>query len=696
MGVTHEYFRVLGYHPALGRDFDEKEEYKKNNHVVILGDRFWRTHLNADPNIVGQALLLSGESFTVIGVMPPGVQHVGGDFHSPGHGDTVDLWWPLPLQPHQADGCDRGCHYLNMVARLKPGSAPAQASASMNTVAMQLAKELPDYDAHILIVPLKEEIVGRARLMLIVLMGAVGFLLSIACVNVANLALARATSRYREITIRSVLGAGGLRIIRQLLTESLLLAFLGCAFGLLFAELGLRGLLVLSPEKLPRLQLVHIDARVLLFAALVTVFTALLFGLAPALAIVKASASQSLKDGDRGTTVGGTRGRLRSWLVTAEIALALVLLAGAGLLMRTFVNLQHVDMGFNPDHALTFRIQLPEKRYADPVSQIHFYQNLAARLQALPGVQSVGFGSDIPWTGYDENTSFDIVGVTFQSNNSPEARYHFASPDYFRAAGIPLLSGRFFTTSDDAKAPPVVIVNSALAQRYFRGEDAVGKRLDMWGKKSISIVGVIGDIKDMPDAPATPPAFYWADWQFPDGNERVVVLRSTADLISLAAAVPKEVLALDKDLPITDVKTLDDVGAHAVSTAKFTLVLVGAFAGLAVLLAAIGIFGVISYSVTQRTHEIGIRMALGAQQEDVLGMILRQGAKVTALGVLFGIIGAVTLTRAMRELLYRVSATDPWTFAIVAAVLVAVALAACYIPARRALRVDPMVALRYE
>jgi predicted permease len=583
-----------------------------------------------------------------------------------------------------------------MVARLKPGSAPAQASASMNTVAMQLAKELPDYDAHILIVPLKEEIVGRARLMLIVLMGAVGFLLSIACVNVANLALARATSRYREITIRSVLGAGGLRIIRQLLTESLLLAFLGCAFGLLFAELGLRGLLVLSPEKLPRLQLVHIDARVLLFAALVTVFTALLFGLAPALAIVKASASQSLKDGDRGTTVGGTRGRLRSWLVTAEIALALVLLAGAGLLMRTFVNLQHVDMGFNPDHALTFRIQLPEKRYADPVSQIHFYQNLAARLQALPGVQSVGFGSDIPWTGYDENTSFDIVGVTFQSNNSPEARYHFASPDYFRAAGIPLLSGRFFTTSDDAKAPPVVIVNSALAQRYFRGEDAVGKRLDMWGKKGISIVGVIGDIKDMPDAPATPPAFYWADWQFPDGNERVVVLRSTADLISLAAAVPKEVLALDKDLPVTDVKTLDDVGAHAVSTAKFTLVLVGAFAGLAVLLAAIGIFGVISYSVTQRTHEIGIRMALGAQQEDVLGMILRQGAKVTALGVLFGIIGAVTLTRAMRELLYRVSATDPWTFAIVAAVLVAVALAACYIPARRALRVDPMVALRYE
>jgi predicted permease len=696
MGVTHEYFRVLGYHPALGRDFEEKEEYKKNNHVVILGDRFWRTHLNADPNILGHTLLLSGEPFTVIGVMPPGVQHVGGDFHTPAHGDTVDLWWPLPLQPHQTAGCDRGCHYLNMVARLKPGASLAQASASMNTAAAQLAKEVPDYDAHILIIPLKEEIVGRARLMLIVLMGAVGFLLSIACVNVANLALARATSRYREITIRSVLGASGLRIIRQLLTESLLLAFLGCALGLLFAGLGVRGLLAFSPEKLPRLQLVHIDGRVLLFAALVTISTSLLFGLAPALAIMKASASQSLKDGDRGATEGGTRGRLRNSLVTAEIALALVLLAGAGLLMRTFVNLQHVDMGFNPSHALTFRIQLPQKRYADPDRVIHFYQNLAERLQALPGVQSVGVGSDIPWTGYDENTSLDLVGVPSQLNNSPEARYHFASPHYFRATGIPLLSGRFFTAADDPKSPPVVIVNSAFARRYFPVEDAVGKRLDIWGKKGALIVGVIGDIKDTPDAPATKPAFYWPDWQFPDGDERVVVLRATSDLVSLAAAVPREVLALDKDLPVTDIKTLDEVGAHAISTAKFALVLVGAFAGLAVLLAALGIFGVISYSVTQRTHEIGIRMALGAQEQDVLGMILRQGTKLTALGVLFGIVASLTLTRAMRGLLYRVSAADPWTFAIVAVVLVALALAACYIPARRAVRVDPMTALRYE
>ena len=346
MGVTHEYFRVLGYHPIFGRDFEEKEEYKNNNHVVILSDRFWRTHLKADPNIVGKALQLSGQPFTVIGVMPPGVQHVGGDFHTPAHGDTVDLWWPLAVEPHSAEGCDRGCHYLNMVARLKSGITVAAASVAMNGVVEQLRRELPDYDdAHVLMVPLKEEIVGRARLMLIVLMGTVAFLLLIACVNVANLALAHATARYREIAIRSVLGAAGWRIIRQLLTESFLLAFLGCAAGLIFAEAGVHGLVALSPTQIPRLHLVHIDTQVLLFAVLVTALTALLFGLAPALALARTNPNESLKDGDRTATSGGTRSHLRSALVIAEVALALMLLIGAGLLLSTFVNLQHVDPG---------------------------------------------------------------------------------------------------------------------------------------------------------------------------------------------------------------------------------------------------------------------------------------------------------------------------------------------------------------
>ena len=698
MGVTHEYFRVLGYHPVLGRDFDEKEEYKNNNHVLILSDRFWRTHFQADPAIVGHTLQLSGETFTVVGVMPPGVLHVGGDFHTPAHGDTVDFWWPLDLQPHKPDGCDRGCHYLNMLARLKPGISPPAASSAMNSVASQLGRELPDYNGHILIVPLKEEIVGRARLMLAVLMGAVVFLLLIACANVANLALARATSRYREIAIRSVLGAAGLRIIRQLLTESLLLAFLGCALGLLFAELGVRGVIALSPEKLPRLQLVHVDAPVLVFASLITVLTALLFGLAPALAFLKTNANESLKDGDRGATSGGTRGHLRNALVTAEIALVLVLLIGAGLLLRTFINLQRLDPGFNPQNTLTFRIQIPRKRYPDNNSFTRFYQNLTARLQALPGVQSVGFGSDIPWTGYDENSSFDIPGVPSDQNHSPEARYHYASPDYFRALGIPLLSGRFFTAADDAKAPIVMIVNSALANRYFPGQDPVGKTLDFsgWGFKQVMIVGVVGDVKDTPDAPAAKPAFYWADWQFTDKGDRLAIIRGTSDLHSLAAALPGEILALDKDLPIMEIKTMDQVGAHALSTAKFTVLLVGSFAALALILAAIGIFGVVSYSVTQRTHEIGIRMALGASQENVLGMILKQGARLAALGVSIGVLAAFALTRTLRGLLYNVGASDPWTFAAVAMILVAIALIACYIPARRALHVDPLVALRYE
>jgi len=696
MGVTHEYFRVLGYHPSLGRDFDEKEEYKNTNHVVILSDRFWRTHFEADANIVGRTLQLSGEPFTVIGVMSPGVQHVGGDFHTPGHGDSVDFWWPLALQPHKSDGCDRGCHYLNMVARLKPGVTVAAASAAMNSIAEQFAHELPDYNGHALIVPLKEEIVGRARLMIAVLMGTVGFLLLIACVNVANLALARASSRYREIAIRSVLGAGGIRIIRQLLTENLLLALLGCGFGLIFAELGVRGLVALSPEKLPRLQFVHIDTPVLVFAALITALTVVLFGLAPALALAKTNANQSLKEGDRAVTSGGARAYLRNALVTGEIALALILLAGAGLLLRTFVNLERIDAGFNPAGAISFHIQLPQKRYPSPDSQIRFYKGLAERLRTLPGVESVGIGSDIPWTGYDENTSFEIAGLPSDPNHSPEARYHFASPDYFRALAIPLVRGRFFEVTDESKAPRVIIVNAAFAQRFYPGEEAVGKRLDLWGSKGTTIVGVVGDVKDTPDAPSAKPAFYWADWQFSDGDERVVTVRATTNLSSLAAALPKQVLALDNDLPITDIRSLDEVGAHAIATTKFSLILVGTFAGLALILAAIGIFGVVSYSVTQRTHEIGIRMALGASHQNVLKMILKQGASLAAFGVTIGLFAAFALTRIMRGLLYHVSASDPWTYLVVALVLAAIALAACYIPARRALGIEPLVALRYE
>ena len=696
MAVTHEYFRVLGFHPILGRDFEEAEEYKKNNHVVVLSERLWRTRFNGDPTIVGKGVVLSGESFTVIGVMPAGIQHVGGDFHTPAHGETVDLWWPLALLPHDAAGCDRGCHYLNMVARLAPGVSAAQAAAAMNSVSAQLAKEHPDNAHQISVIPLKEEIVGRARLMLFVLLGAVGFLLLIACGNVANLSLARATTRQREFALRSLLGAGNFRILRQLLTESLVLAFLGCGLGLVFAIWGVDALIALGPEQLPRLQAVHMDARVLGFAALITVLTSVIFGLAPSLATLRTDVNQTLKDGDRGTTPASGRGGLRNALVIAETCLALVLLAGAGLLMRTFINLQHVSAGFQPEHVLTLRTDLPSKRYPDDAASIRFYKTLVERLKTLPGVQLAGVSSDIPWTGYDENASFDIEGRPESPNDSPEARYHFATPGYFETIGTPVLSGRSFALTDDEKAPKVAMINAALARRYFPGEDPVGKMLDVFGTKGVKIIGVVGDVKDSPEGPEAKPAFYVNDWQVTFRDARVIVLRSNSNLAPLVQAVRTEFAALDEDLPVTDIRPMEEIGAHAVSSTRFTFLLIGCFAVLALVLACVGIFGVMAYSVTQRTHEFGIRMALGAQQRDVLGMVLAQGARLLIAGVVLGWIAALSLTRVMAGLLFGVHASDPWTFAAVSVLLAVVTIAACILPALRATKVDPIEALRYE
>src|SRR5262249_17440661 len=414
------------------------------------------------------------QQFTVIGVMPPGVQHVGGSFHSSAQGDTVDLWWPLPLEPHKQDGCDRGCHYLNMIARLRSEITLAQASAQMNETADQISAAFRNNEltTHVLLVPLKEEVVGRARLMLTVVMAAVAFLLLIACVNVANLSLARATSRQREIGIRSVLGAGRSRIVRQMLTESLLLAVIGTVVGLPLAKWGIAALVALRPEHLPRLRTIHLDLGVLAFTTGVTVLTALVFGLAPALATLRTDVNRTIRDtGSRGATSGTGHSALRNWLVVSEIALALVLLAGAGLLMRTFMNLQHVEMGFQPDHVLTFHLNPPQKRYPKDGDSIRFCKTLTARLRALPGVQLVGESSDIPWDGYDENSNFEIVGGSAEQNREIEAQYHFASPDYFRAVGIPLVSGRFFAETDTVSSQTVMIVNSALVRRYFAGQD---------------------------------------------------------------------------------------------------------------------------------------------------------------------------------------------------------------------------------
>jgi predicted permease len=697
MGVSNGYFQTLGYRPTLGRDFSLSDDTKGNNRVAILSDRLWREKFSADPNVVGRAVKLSGELFTVIGVMPPGVQHVGGNYRSVGQGDTVDLWWALPLWPAKTDGCDRQCHYLNMIARLQPHVTLAQAQSQMTLLAANIAHEnkLDDdgLQDRVSLIPLKEDVVGRARQMLVVVMGAVGFLLLIACVNVANLSLARAAGRQREIAMRSVLGASRFRIVRQLLAESLLLAIAGCALGVLIANWGIAGLLALAPEQFPRVAAVHMDARVLAFAVFATLSTAILFGLFPALSIPQADVNSTLKDGDRGSTHSGHM-RLRSWLAVAEIALALVVLVGAGLLARTFYNLQRVNAGFQSDHVLTFELDVPQARYGDDPKYIAFYRQLISRLQALPGVETAGVTSDLPWTGYDENLTFHLAG---HSHTDPkQSRYHYVSPEYFRTVRTPLISGRFFAETDDAKAQPVILVNQALAQRYFPNGDAVGTFVTVFNEVKMQIIGVVGNVQDTPSSTDAKPALYLNSWQLAAGGEQFIAVRSTGDTRALAAQVAREVAAIDPDLPVMKVRPLEDVSALAISGTRFTLTLVGMFGAIALILAAVGVFGVISYSVTQRTNEIGIRIALGALQKDVLSMILGQGSRIALAGIFLGLVAAALLTRAMQTLLFNVSPFDPITLAAVAALLVFVALLACYFPARRAAQVDPMVALRHE
>jgi predicted permease len=696
MGVSNGYFQTLGYRPALGRDFTFNDDTKGNNRVAMLSDRVWRDRFAADPNVVGRSVTLSGELFTVIGVMPPGVQHVGGNYRSVGQGDTVDIWWALPLWPAKTSGCDRGCHYLNVIARLKPDATLAQAQAQMTTLAATIAHENnmdhDDLQNRVSLIPLKEDVVGRAREMLTVVMGVVGFLLLIACVNVANLSLARAAGRQREIAMRSVLGANRFRIVQQLLVESFLLAFAGCGLGVLIASLGIDVLMTLAPDKFPRLQAIHIDWRVLLFAIGATILTAILFGLVPALAIPQTDVNSALKDGGRGTTAGHLR--LRNWLAVTEIALALVVLAGAGLMARTFYNLQRVNAGFQADHVLTFQLDVPQARYGDDPKYIAFFRNLVSRLQALPGVESVGVTSDLPWTTYDENLTFHVVGKSDAQPN--ESRFHFVSPDYFQVVRTPLISGRFFAQTDDAKAEPVLLVNQALARKYFPAGDAVGTYVTAFDETKRQIVGVVGDVQDTPSSTDAKPALYLNSWQFAAGGEQYVAIRTAGDVRALAGQLAREVAAIDPDLPVMKVRPLEDVSALAISSTKFTLTLVAVFGAIALVLAAVGVFGVISYLVTQRTNEIGIRMALGALQKDVLGLIVAQGAKIAIAGISIGLLAAMMLTRGMQSLLFNVSPFDPLTLAAVALLLVFVTLVACYLPARRAAQVDPMVALRHE
>ena len=698
-GITSGYFHVLGLQPELGREFDRNAEIQGNGFQVILSDRLWRTRFNADPGIIGRKITLDTHPFTVIGVMPAGTEHPGNEYHAVAYGESVDVWWPFSFgnDPNQ-----RGSHYTEGIARLKDGVSVDHARAELNAIMTQLGHEHPNGDRGwtVLLVPLSTEIVGKSRQLLYVLLGAVVLVLLIACANAANLLLARASSRQRELAVRMAVGAPRSRVMRQLLTESLVISFAGGILGLVLAFSGVRGLVSLLPADFPRANDIHVSAPVFAFTFAICLLTGILFGLAPALQAARTDPKQGLQKGGRTTTGSGHQSRLRSALVISEVSLACVLLIGAGLMLRSLLNQMHLDPGFQQEHVLTANLALPHEEYKAGAAIGHFYDELVANLGKLPGVQAAGAGSDLPWTGWDENAGgFHFEGRLPPPGQEFHARYHMATPGYFRALGIPLIAGRFFKESDTQTATNVILINRAMVDRYWPGEDMVGKRMTFEDnpkeKDWMTIVGVVGDVKDHPNSPSAEPGFWMPELQAAN-SDMSIVIRSSANPALLADALRNEVRRLDPQLAVGDVQVMDRIVDTAVATPRFAFVLVGIFAALAIVLAAIGIYGVIAYSVSQRTAEFGLRMALGAQQEDVLRLVLGQAGGLTLMGTMIGIAAGFAFARVLKSLIFNVSPQDPATFSAVGLIVVAVALIACYIPAHRATQADPMDALRAE
>jgi predicted permease len=700
-GVTSGYFHVLGLKPKLGREFDQKNETPGNDQQVILSDRLWRTRFDATPDIVGRKITLYMKPYTVVGVMPAGTEHPGNVYHSVPYGESVDLWWPFSFA---GDPAHRGSHYIEAIGRLKNGVQPAQANAEMNALIAQIGREHGGYDWQVLVIPLYREIVGANQRMLLVLLGAVGMVLLIACANAANLLLARAAARQREVAVRLALGAPRRRLIRQMLTESLLIALLGGGLGGLLAEGGVKALVALLPAGFPRAHEIHVNVQVFAFTFLVSIFTGILFGLAPALQASRTDPKRGLYEGGRTSTGSARQGRLRNALVISEVSLACVLLIGAGLMLKSFLNQVNEDAGFRHENVLTATLSLPHVEYKTDADIARFYDRLISGLSSLPGVESAGAGSDLPWTGYDENLGgFTIEGKQPPPHEEFHARYHVATPDYFRGLGIPLVHGRFFASSDTQDAPAVLIINQVMAALYWPNENVVGKRLTFSDnpkeKDWMTIVGVVGDVKDRPDSAGAEPAFWCSFQQNPNGfgpDAMSVVIRSSSDPRMLVDALRNQVKRLDPSLAIAHIRLMDQVADESIATPRFAFLLVGLFAGLAIVLAAIGTYGVISYSVSQRIPEFGLRLALGAPPRDVLQMVLAQAARLALTGAVVGITVALALARVLRSLIYNVSPADPVTFISVGVMVIAIALLACYLPARRAANANPMNALRAE
>ena len=687
--VTREFFSTLGVHPALGRDFVPEEELATAPDVAILSDGFWRRRFGADPNIVGKKLTIRGNPTIVIGVLPAG-------FRFPDvKADIWELMGLHPEQPHQG-------RFLAPFARLRPGVSVSQAQADMSAMMAQLAREFPDFDKGwgATVIPLRQQFTGDLRTPLLVLLGAVGFVLLIACANVANLMLMRSSARQREMGIRTSLGATRARIVRQLLVESLILGAAGGCCGLLLAVWAKDVLLAMLPDSMSvaKVNSVTIDGHVLAFTLILSLGTAVLFGLLPALRASRPDLSDTLKEGGRAISSSLSRNRMRAALVSGEMAVAMMLLIGAGLLIRSFIRLEHVAPGFEPDRILSMRISLTNAKYKNPKTISASLDEILQRIAQVPGVMSTGSIQFPPLGGILPATGFWVVGrPTPNPSEAPVTGVSIITPGYFATMGIPLLSGRLFTERDQAGTPQVAIVSQALARQQFPNMDPIGQRLRVeWSHETpYQIVGVVGDVKHEGLEKVPRPTVYFPNAQETQ-NIATLMIRTGGDPMKLAPVAEQIIHAYDKDQPIAAIQPLDMLLSKAVARPRFQSVLLASFAGLALLLAAIGIFGVMSYSVAQRTHEIGIRVALGAGTEQVLRLVVGQGLLLALIGTAGGLAGAFALTRYLRTLLFNVSPTDWLTFTAVPLILCAVALAASYFPARRAMRVDPMQALRYE
>ena len=687
--VSATLFEILGATPALGRTFTNEEDQPGQN-VAILSSALWKRRFSSDPNIVGQAITLNATSYTVIGVMPARFQFPDRD---------TDIWTPNGFTSQQAQA--HGAHYLSVIGRLKPGVTVEQANSEMVTIAGRLAEQYSGSNAgwSVDVFPMQQYEVRDIKPALLILLGAVALVLLIACANVANLLLARATARQKEIAIRTALGASRWRVVRQLLTESVLLALAGGIVGLLLALWGTDLLLALAPDDLPRVKDVALDGRVIAFTMLVTLLTGVIFGLVPALQASRPNLNETLKEGGRGST--GGHHRVRGSLVVTEVALALMLLVGAGLLIRSFYRLQQVDPGFNTKNAMAVTISLPGKKYPQPEQLTGFYNQLIERVSALPGVLSVGASQTLPVQG-DYLLGFNIQGRPADPPGFDKStNYYAVTADYFKAMGIPLVRGRVFTDQDRKDSPRVAVINAEMAKTYFPDEDPIGKGINVTnGPETFrEIVGIVGDVKQYGPARPTTLQTYEPFLQNPFSGMTLVV-RAENNPTALTSAIRTQVRAIDKDQPIARTRPLEQIVSESVAKQRFAMLLLGTFGAVALVLAAVGLYGVMSYAVTQRTHELGIRMALGARTGDVLKLVVSQGMTLALVGVGIGLGGAFllafVLSRFMSSLLFGIGATDPLTFAGISVLLVGVALGACLVPARRAIKVDPMIALRYE